>query len=71
MYEERLYNFAYFDETTKLANRNMLKKRLQQIIDSRKESEKIAILDIELENLRMIKDTFGYSAGEQLSLIHI
>ncbi|MGI6603438.1 MAG: putative bifunctional diguanylate cyclase/phosphodiesterase [Saccharofermentanales bacterium] len=66
LYEERLYNFAYFDETTKLANRNMLKKRLQQIIDSRKESEKIAILDIELENLRMIKDTFGYSAGEQI-----
>lgn len=68
MYEERLYNFAYFDETTKLANRNMLKKRLGQIIDSRKESEKIAILDIELENLRMIKDTFGYSIGEQIMI---
>ncbi|MGI6090285.1 MAG: histidine kinase N-terminal 7TM domain-containing protein, partial [Saccharofermentanales bacterium] len=26
LYEEMLYDYAYFDETTKLANRNMLKK---------------------------------------------
>ena len=68
LYEEMLYNFAYFDETTKLANRNMLKKRLEQIIDARKESEKIAVLGIEIENLRMIKDTFGHDTGEQIMI---
>ncbi|NMA18041.1 MAG: EAL domain-containing protein [Clostridiaceae bacterium] len=68
LYEERLYDFAYFDETTKLANRNMLKQKLDQMIQYGKGSEKIAVLDIELENLRMVKDTFGHSIGEQIMI---
>ncbi len=39
---------AYFDETTKLANMNMLRKRLGEIIDERKESGKIAIITLNL-----------------------
>ena len=66
LYEEMLYDYAYFDETTKLANWNMLRKRLGEMIDSEEESEKIAIIDIELENLRMINDTFGHSVGQQV-----
>ena len=66
LYEERLYNFAYFDEATKLANRNMLIGKLDQTIHDAKESENIAVLHIELENLRIIKDTFGHSIGEQI-----
>lgn len=69
LYERMLYNFAYFDETTKLANRNLLKQRLDQMIHYRTKSEQIAVLDIELENLRMIKDTFGHSIGDQI-MIH-
>ena len=65
-YEERLYNFAYFDESTKLTNRNMLKIALEEIINNRKESEKIVIFDVELNNLRMINDTFGHRIGEQI-----
>ncbi len=68
MYEERLYNYAYFDETTKLANRSMLKKQLDQIIHDGEGLEKTAILDIEIENLRVIKDTFGQSTGEQIMI---
>lgn len=66
LYEERLYNFAYFDEATKLANRNMLIGKLDQTIHGANESENIAVLHIELENLRIIKDTFGHSIGEQI-----
>ncbi|HHT24761.1 MAG TPA: EAL domain-containing protein [Clostridiaceae bacterium] len=66
LYERRLYNSAYFDKNTKLANRNMLKKKLQQTIHNRKESGKIAVLVIELANLRIIKDTFGHSVGEKV-----
>ncbi|HHW94495.1 MAG TPA: diguanylate cyclase [Mogibacterium sp.] len=65
-YEEKLYNFAYFDEATKLANRNMLKKKLGEIIKNGKGREKIAIIDFELENLRMINDTFGQSVGDKI-----
>ena len=66
LYEEMLYHSAYFDENTKLANRNMLINRLEQTIHARKESGIIAVLNIELENLRIIKDTFGHSIGEQV-----
>ncbi|NLL92229.1 MAG: EAL domain-containing protein [Ruminococcaceae bacterium] len=66
LYEKRLFNFAYFDEATKLANRNMLVKSLNQSILESSESEKIAVLDIKILNLRMIKDTFGYAVGEQI-----
>jgi diguanylate cyclase (GGDEF)-like protein len=66
LYEERLYDIAYFDEATKLANRNMLKIRLNQYIQSAQESERIAVIDIELDNLRMINDTYGHAAGEQI-----
>jgi diguanylate cyclase (GGDEF)-like protein len=68
LYEERLYNFAYFDGTTKLANRNMLRIKLEQAIDNKKESDLIAVIDIELENLRVINDTFGHSTGEQVMI---
>ncbi|MGI6738843.1 MAG: EAL domain-containing protein [Christensenellales bacterium] len=66
LYEERLYNFAFFDEVTKLANSNMLVKRLEQSINNRKWPEKIALINIELDNLRMINDTFGHQIGEQV-----
>ena len=66
LYESMLYDYAYFDEITKLANANMLIKRLEQTIQDRQGSDKIAVLDIELENLRMINDTFGHNVGEQI-----
>ena len=66
LYEERLYNYAYFDESTKLANRNMLTNILDQSIESGKESGNIAVLYIEIENLRTINDTFGHRIGEQV-----
>ncbi|NLL92144.1 MAG: diguanylate cyclase, partial [Ruminococcaceae bacterium] len=68
LYEEMLYNFAYFDEVTKLANRNMLKRKLTEMISDNKEDNKIAVLEIELENLRMINDTFGHAVGEQVMI---
>ena len=62
----RLYKFAYFDENTKLANRNMLRRKIEQTLQNRNELEKVAILNIELDNLRMINDTFGHAVGEQI-----
>ncbi|MGI6653086.1 MAG: EAL domain-containing protein [Christensenellales bacterium] len=68
LYEERLYNFAYFDEATQLANKNMLKLRIEELINSGKRLDRIALFDIELENLRMINDTFGHGIGEQIMI---
>ncbi len=66
LYEERLFDFAYFDKSTKLPNRNMLRKNLEQLMLERKESDKLVIFNIELDNLRMINDTFGHATGEQV-----
>lgn len=66
LYEEQLYDYAYFDKITKLGNRNMLIKRLEQRLHGRKESEKLAVLYIEIENLRMINDTFGHITGDKI-----
>lgn len=65
-YEEMLYNFAYFDESTNLANKHMMTKRLEEHLKDRKESQKLAVLNIEIDNLRMIKDTFGQGVAEQV-----
>ncbi len=66
LYEEKLYEFAYYDETTKLPNKNMLMKTLEQNLQDRIESEKLAVLYVELENLRMINDTFGHRIGDKI-----
>ncbi len=66
LYEEKLYDFAYFDESTKLANRNMLKKNIEQLLHDRRESERLVIFDIELDNLRVINDSFGHNVGERI-----
>jgi len=46
----------------------MLKNRIGQLISSGKGTERIAIIDFEIENLRMINDTFGHSVGDQIMI---
>ncbi|HNZ27466.1 MAG TPA: phosphodiesterase [Spirochaetota bacterium] len=53
-------------KATKFINRNMLKKGLEQILCNMEETEKIAILDVEIENIWMIDNTFGHAVGEQV-----
>ncbi len=66
LYEERLHEFAYFDAATKMPNLNMLNKTLQSILHNEEELKKIAILDIEIENLKPINETFGHDVGTQV-----
>ncbi|HOF25890.1 MAG TPA: EAL domain-containing protein [Clostridia bacterium] len=68
LYEEKLYDYAYFDETTKLANRNMLRKNLVQLLQNVGQTDRIAVFNIEMDNLRMINDTFGHNVGVQIVL---
>ena len=57
-----------FDSATKLPNKNMLKKSLEQILHDAGKSEKTAIWDIEIENIWMIDNTFGHAVGEQITI---
>ncbi|NMA93606.1 MAG: EAL domain-containing protein, partial [Clostridiales bacterium] len=59
LYERQLHDFAYFDETTGMPNLNMLRETLKSMMSVERESGGIALLDIEIENLKTIYDTFG------------
>lgn len=67
LYEKRLHESAYFDEVTKMPNLNMLRKTLESMLNSERESREIALLDIEIENLQMIYDTFGRDVYIQIT----
>ena len=44
----------------------MLNKNLESLIQDRKETDRLAVFNIELDNLRTINDTFGHAVGEQV-----
>lgn len=66
IYEKRLYDFAYIDKSTNLPNRNMLINNLEELLLNRDDADKLVVFNVELDNLRMINDTFGHATGEQV-----
>ncbi len=67
---ERLNYLAYYDSLTGLANRGLLQDRLNQLIQnhprSEEESEKIALVWLNIDRFKNINDTLGRHAGDAL-----
>ena len=58
---------AYFDTLTGLPNRRMLRDRLEQEIrQSRRDGQQLAILFIDLDHFKEVNDTLGHDRGDQL-----
>lgn len=58
---------AYFDALTRLPNRRMLRERLEQEIKkSKRDSQQLAILFIDLDHFKEVNDTLGHDSGDQL-----
>jgi len=61
---------AYHDHLTGLPNRYLLMERLNQIIQSRENSQKSelpwAVLFLDLNGFKYVNDKFGHEAGDQL-----
>jgi diguanylate cyclase (GGDEF)-like protein len=65
--EETIYRQANFDFLTNLPNRMMFSDRLSsEISRCRREATQLALMFIDLDGFKMINDTLGHDAGDQL-----
>ncbi|QBP42599.1 EAL domain-containing protein [Paenisporosarcina antarctica] len=64
--EETIQHMAYYDYLTGLPNSNFLNERLEELVQDHKE---MAVLLLELDRLKTIKDTVGQETGNSLVLL--
>ena len=65
--EALIWNQAHFDVLTQLPNRVMLQERLsQEIAKAQRNSQKLAVLFIDLDKFKEVNDTLGHAQGDQL-----
>ncbi|WP_163834897.1 putative bifunctional diguanylate cyclase/phosphodiesterase [Spartinivicinus ruber] len=65
--QQKLLNYLYHDPLTGLANRALFQDRLAQgVIRARRRKRKVALLIINLARFKLINDTLGHTAGDEL-----
>ena len=65
--QERIEFLAYHDPLTGLVNRTFLKMQLNTLSEiNKRENKKLALIFIDLDNFKIINDTFGHEAGDEL-----
>ena len=67
--EQTIYDLAFHDPLTGLANRRLFGDRLEQAIaKSRRYDMQFALLTLDLDYFKRINDTFGHVSGDQVLL---
>ncbi|MCG6967951.1 MAG: EAL domain-containing protein [Chromatiaceae bacterium] len=64
---ERIHRLAHYDATTELPNRVLLQDRLLHAINgAARANGRLALLFLDLDGFKLINDTYGHSAGDEV-----
>ena len=64
---EEIKRLAYYDQVTKLPSRSaFLDKLKQELARAKRNSEKLSVLYIDLDDFKMVNDSFGHDIGDFL-----
>ena len=65
--EEEISRLAYFDPLTGLPNRTQLEGELRRCVNrSARAGRAVALLLVDLDNFKLVNDSFGHGAGDRL-----
>ncbi|GKT13024.1 MAG: two-component system, chemotaxis family, CheB/CheR fusion protein [Thiomicrorhabdus sp.] len=65
--EEEIQHLAYYDALTNLPNRTLFKDRLSLCLsNAKRDSSEFALIFIDLDRFKIINDSLGHNAGDQL-----
>ncbi|WP_312562647.1 ABC transporter substrate binding protein [Anaerospora sp.] len=68
-HEAKINYLAYHDSLTGLANRTALEKELEDLLDHYPASQSGALLFVDIDNFKVINDTFGHSYGDKMLVV--
>lgn len=69
-YKTALTHSALYDSLTNLPNRELLKSRIEQLIEELKRYEQIfAVMFIDLDGFKAVNDTLGHDSGDELLVL--